>query len=98
MLLFSQSVRWCKHHVFPIRQTIHSPGPLVQVQAHVNQVPPLTVMTFTKEVFPAFWRPMSDSSISCWKNRLRRGTDRGGSKEGARRISWKSCTFLRAAE
>jgi hypothetical protein len=27
-------------------------------------------MTLTSEVFPAFWRPISDSSISCLKNRL----------------------------
>jgi hypothetical protein len=29
-----------------------------------------TVMTLTSEVLPAFCRPMSESSISCLKNRL----------------------------
>lgn len=30
----------------------------------------LTATTFTSEVFPAFWRPIRDSSISCLKKRL----------------------------
>lgn len=33
----------------------------------------LTAMALTRDVFPAFWRPMRESSISCLKNRLKGG-------------------------
>lgn len=36
----------------------------------INMIIVLTATTFTREVFPAFWSPIRDNSISCLKKRL----------------------------
>jgi len=48
--------------------------PMIQSSSILWVVPKgcliLTAMTFTSDVFPAFWSPIKESSISCLKKRL----------------------------